>query len=164
MKKKYSLLIFALLGSLIKAQNNDLIQKFPKLDFQISTPCSLYENTSFKQLAKGQVSIVESLVCASSRNDSANASIYNINIYRESGGAKEFIYDYAAKLQGAGISYQRVVVDGIPMLEYTIIQNGVRAKALVFYRYDKSYLLQVTSRSNLSEKFNLMKKSFKKLN
>lgn len=163
MKKIFLLII--LIYSYSFSQNTSKAQKFPHLDFQIETPCRLYEDTTFKKLAKSTTNVKEALLCASEVNNASRASIYNIIVYNdEVGGAKAFITSYATNLKKAGIPYNTLVLDGIPALEYTFIQNGIPAKAMVFYRYSQSYLFQVTSRSLLNEKFLKLKNSFRKLN
>lgn len=113
-------------------------------------------------MAVGKVDVAESLTCA--LKSGSNSTIYNINVYNEGGGAKKFITNYAISLNNSGISYNTIVLDGIPVLEYTFTQNGIPAKAIVFYRYDQSYLFQVTSRVDLEGKFSRFKNSFRKLN
>lgn len=146
------------------SQNTAKVQKFPNLDFQIATPCNLYEDATFKKLAKNTANVKEAFICSSEVNNASKASIYNIIVYNDEVGAKTFITSYAINLKKAGIRYNTLVIDGIPALEYTFIQNGIPTKAMVFYRYGKSYLFQISSRSLLDEKFSKLKNSFKKLN
>ncbi len=111
MKKNLIVLLLTISG-LFLSQNTEKMQKFSKLNFQISTPCSLYENTTFKQMAQRKASVAEALVCA----DNSTVTIYNINIYNEYGGSKVFLNKYATELKHAGINFEGIVIDGIPML------------------------------------------------
>ena len=145
------------------SQNTIKTQKFQKLNFQISTPCSLYEDKTFKSLAKNTANVKEALVCPSEINNALKASVYNVIIYNVDGGAKTFITNYATELRNSGIPFTTAVVDGIPALEYKITQNGIPTKAMVFYRYGLSYLFQISSKTLLDDKFLKFKNSFKKL-
>lgn len=133
-------------------------QKFSHLGFQVSAPCTLYENNTFKSMAKGTVNVVEALVCASQKP----VAIYNLNVYRDSSGsASSFNAKYQKDLAKSGIEFKKMIISGLPATEYTFTQNGMPAKAVVFYKFGKSYLLQVTAPSNIEILFSNYIKSFK---
>lgn len=134
-------------------------QTFPKYGFQVSCNCNLYENTTFKKMASGKVQVVEALVCATS---DVSPAIYNLNIYHDNASSsQQFHSKYQRDLSNSGISYRTTSISGISATEYSFSQNGVPAKAVVFYQSGKSYLLQVTANSNLESKFQSFKTSFK---
>lgn len=133
-------------------------QKFSHLGFQVSAPCTLYENNTFKSMAKGMVDVVEALVCASQKP----VAIYNLNVYRDSSeSASSFNAKYQKDLSKSGIEFKKMIISGLPATEYTFTQNGIPAKAVVFYKSGKSYLLQVTAPSNIEALFSNFNKSLK---
>jgi len=155
-----------------KAQED--IQIFQSAGFKIKCVCKLQENTVFIKAAKAQGAnnIIGAYICAENEDDPETGVIININIYDESESfqkvksefhkffKKKLLEKYADNMDQAGISYNYIDFHGETALEYTFDQYGVPTKALMFYKNQKSYLLQITTRNNLSSKYNTLKNSF----
>lgn len=133
------------------------VQKFPQYGFQVQSECKLYDNKDFRSRSQGTVDIIASLVCAANKN-----IIYNLNVYRDnSGSSEQFNRNYISNLKQNKISYSVSAISGIKSIEYTFYQGDLPTKAIVFFYNGKSYLLQVATRENLSNTFNVFRNSFK---
>ena len=149
-------------------------QTFPTAGFKVKSGCQLEVNKTFIQMAEqqGMNNILAAYVCAENREDLNIGVINNINIYDEtknykdlqpSGYAiyeKNYLKQYATNLENAGISYNYTTYHGVPAIEYSFSQQGLPTNAIIFLKDKKSYLLQVGTRQNLTEKYNLLKSSF----
>lgn len=153
--KRYLLFIILILPFFGVSQ-----KRYVSLGFEVTTPCNLYENKTFKQLTSGKVKVVEALVCATEK---PNAAVYNLNVYQDdSGSSQKFNTNYQRDLVNSGIAFRKITVSGLAATEYTFTQNGVPAKAVAFYQSGKSYLMQVTTNHNLESRFATFRNSFKK--
>ncbi len=150
-------------------------QTFPSAGLKVICDCKLRSNSVFIEAANSQGinNIIAALICAENENDPETGVIVNINVYDESASFNKFkttlheylkkklLEKYASNLAQAGFSYEYITFQGETALEYTFDQYGVPTKALMFYKNQKSYLLQVASRSSFITKYNLLKNSFK---
>lgn len=172
--KKTFLIIILLFAISFMAISQDNYQSFPSAGFKVKCSCKLYVNSVFSQAAKSQGvnNIIGAYICAENENDPTTGVIVNINIYDESKSfqnikttyhdyfIKKSLEKYAANLSQAGISYEYISFMGTTALEYNFDQNGVPTKAIMFFKNQKSYLLQLATRSGLAAKYNALKSSF----
>lgn len=149
-------------------------QTFSSAGFKVICACSLRVNSLFIQAAKAQGAnnIIAAYICAENENDTQTGVIVNINVYDESASFQKFKADlheylkkkllekYASNLAQAGFSYEFVIFKGETALEYTFDQNGLPTKAIMFYKNQKSYLLQVATRNGLAARYSALKNSF----
>ena len=149
-------------------------QTFTKAGFKVKCGCKFYVNTTFIQLAKqqGVNDIIAAYICAENKDNPNIGVVFNINVYDRSKSyqniqssayatfEKKYLGQYASNLKNAGISYTYTTYQGVSAIEYTFDQQGLPAKAIIFLKNKKSYLLQVGTRKSLTTKFNSLKSSF----
>lgn len=173
MKKTFLITILLFVISFIAISQGNY-QYFPSAGFKVKCGCKLVVNSVFTQVAKSQGinDIIGAYICAENENDPSTGVIVNINICDASKSfqainstyhdyfIKKSLEKYAANLSQAGISYEYISFMGTTALEYNFDQNGVPTKAIMFFKNQKSYLLQLATRSGLATKFNGLKASF----
>lgn len=170
--KLHIIILLIVVNSVAYSQGN--FQTYPTAGFKVKCGCKLAVNSVFIQASKSQGAnnILGAYICAENENDPQTGVIVNINVYDESKNfqnikstyheyfKKKSLEKYAANLKQAGYSYEYVNFQGESALEYNFDQNGVPTKAIMFFKNQKSYLLQVATRSNLISKYNSLKNSF----
>lgn len=122
---------------------------------------------------QGVNNIIAAYICSENEDNADTGVIVNINIYDESkiyknstaatnsSINKKLLEQYAGNLKNARINYSYTTFQGVSAIEYTFDQGGtLPTKSMVFYKNKKSYLLQVSTRRNLSAKYNKLKGSF----
>lgn len=156
------------------ANTQNSYQTYPSAGFKIICNCKLITNSVFIQAAKssGVNNILGAYICVENENDPQTAVIVNINVYDESASFQKFkstLHDYLKKkllekyadnINKAGFKYEYVSFQGETALEYNFDQNGVPTKAIVFFKNQKSYLLQLATRSSLTAKYIALKSNF----
>lgn len=149
-------------------------QVLTKDKFKISCPCKLYTNEVFIEMAKeqGMKYPISAYACAENEESYENGTINNIIIYDLASEYKaipvsgytlfesKYLKTYKDNLRQANIIYNELTFSGVNAIEYEFHQNGLPTKAIIFVKNKKSYLLQVTTRGELSSKFNRFKSSF----
>ena len=173
MKTKIILILLIALsfGGSLFAQ--DSYQIFPSEGFKIKCGCKLSVNSTFIQMAQqGKKDVIAAYICAENQDNPDIGVIVNLNIYDEatnyrkiqpSGHAyyeKKYLEHYATSLSNAGIPYNYTTYQGVTALEYNFNQTGLPTKAIMFLKNERSYLLQVATRNNLTTKFSELKASF----
>jgi hypothetical protein len=172
--KVFPIIILALFfATNIYGQEN--YQSFTTAGFKVKCGCQLYTNTTFIQAAKqqGANNIIGAYICGENEDSAETGVINNINIYDESRSYKNIapsnyayfekkaLEQYALNLTNAGMSYGYTTFQGVAAIEYSFDQGGtLPTKAIIFYKNNKSYLLQVATRKNLIAKYNKLKTSF----
>jgi hypothetical protein len=173
MKKNISFIIFALFF-ISNIFGQATYQTFTNEGFKVKCGCQFYINTTFISMAKksGANNIIAAYVCAENEDNFDTGVIININIYDESKNyksiqqssyttfEKKYLEQYAINLKNAGINYMYLTYQGVSAIEYSFDMQGMPAKAIIFLKNKKSYLLQVATRKSLSSKFNSLKTSF----
>ena len=173
MKKTLLIAILIFVNSFMVI-SQDKFQTFPSAGFKVKCSCKLYFNSVFAKAAKSQGvnNIIGAYICAENENDPSTGVIVNINIYDESKSfqnvkttyheylIKKLLEKYASNLSQAGINYEYVSFMGTTALEYNFDQNGVPTKAIMFFKNQKSYLLQLATRTGLAAKYEALKSSF----
>lgn len=148
-------------------------QTFYSAGFKIKCPCTLRVNSTFIQMSKGQgKTVIGAFVCAENEDNPEYGVINNVNVYDESANyakispsgyayfEKMYLEEYAKQLAANGITYNYITYNGVKALEYSFDQMGLPTKAVMFLKNKKSYLIQVGSRYNLTNKFSFLKNSF----
>lgn len=173
MKNLIAIFILIITTNFVAISQNEY-QTFPAAGFKVKCGCALHVNSVFLDAAKtqGADNIIAAYICAENEDDPQTGVIVNINVYDETENLekvkseyhdyykKKCLEKYAANLTQAGISFQYVSYLGETALEYTFDQYGVPTKVLMFYKNQRSYLLQVATRSELYQKYNALKASF----
>lgn len=174
MKSKIISITILALFTIASVFAQETYQIFASEGFKVKCGCKLYVNTVFIQAAKSQGAnnILGAYICAENENDLSTGVIVNINIYDESKSfqniksiyheffIKKSLEKYAANLSQAGISYEYTSFKGETALEYNFEQYGVPTKAIMFFKNQKSYLLQLATRDGVNAKYNALKNSF----
>lgn len=151
-------------------QGQSEYQYFSEAGFKVKLFCQLRNNHTFLQASKQQGinNVLAAYIGVENENDPETGVIVNINIYDHSEDyrlvgqsghktyEKEFLAAYAKNLKNSGIEYKLLQYKGIDAVEYSFTQMGLPTKALVFLKDQKSYLLQVGTRKNLSTKYNYL--------
>lgn len=156
-------------------ESEDTFQIFSSAGFKVKYGCKLYTNTVFIDMAKQQGinNIVGAYTGTENEDDSNIGCIVNINVYDYSEEyenlptdyyndfEKECLEKYAQNLSSANITYDRITYQGVNALEYSFDQIELPpAKAIIFYKNKRSYLVQIATRMNLDTKFNELKSNF----
>lgn len=153
-------------------------QIFEKDNFIIKCNCPLEKNTVAVQMAKEQgiTYPISSYVCAENEDSYETGAICNVQITdiesdydglsknQENQFTDEYLQSYISNLVANNMSYTEGELDGVKTVEYSFVQMEMPAKALIFVKERKSYMLQISTRTNLSEKFNDLKASFQFIN
>ena len=174
MKKKLITITILVLFIGANIYGQEYYQNFVNAGFKVKCGCSLYVNNTFISMAKqqGAKNILAAYICAENENDPDIGVIYNINIYDESSSYiniqpsgyttfdKYYLEAYAKNLKNSAMRYAYTTYQGVPAIEYTFDQLGLPTKAIMFLKNKKSYLIQVGTRNNLTNKYNLVKSSF----
>lgn len=153
-------------------------QVFAKDDFAVKCNCTIKINSIAIKMAKeqGNPYPLSSYVCAENEDSFEKGVIYNIQISDMTkdfnslpqGSSEIFINQYLDKytdnLTANGISNIQKEFNGLKSIQYTFEQNGLPAKALIFMKNKKSYLLQVSTRDDLNLKYKNLTESFTFIN
>ena len=153
-------------------------QVFKADNFIIKCDCQLKLNSNLQQEQKEQGNPLEfsPYVCAVNENSYETGEIYNINVIdlnpeynklaraKEHYFTKEYLKSYSSNLTSSGINYTEVEFNNVKALEYSFSQMEMPTKAIFFVKNKKSYLLQVSTRKRIKEKFNNLKSSFSFIN
>lgn len=148
-------------------------QTFSSDNFKVMCPCELYTNEVFIDMYKkqGGDNLVSAYVCAKNEDNYYTGEIYTINIYDlksiyEIALPPDYSYleslyleSYVTELLNAGFLYKEIIFNGVKAIEYELVQYGMPAKAIFFIKNKQSYYLQVSTRNNLTTRFNNFKLS-----
>lgn len=155
--------------------DKDSFQTFPSAGFKIKCDYTLYTNTTFLDRAKEQGfnNVVGAYMYVENEEEPKITCIVNINVYDHSEEYKnlpadyydsfeeECLEKYAQNLGSVDIRYNRIAYQGVNALEYSFKQAGLPpAKAIMFYKSKRSYLLQMSTNIDLETKFNELKSNF----
>jgi hypothetical protein len=168
----------ARVDSLIKneAGSDNNYQIFPSAGFKIKCPCELKVDPSLIQSSEVQDKkrIIGAYACAVAKieNNPEDFAIFRIWIIDESSSYFEVSYkdssDVENKLFEQVVNnfaanefvYDYVTYKGVKAIQYSSIQNEIKAKGILFFKNKKRYLLQVSSNYDLTSKFDALKNSF----
>ena len=174
MKLRNTLLLLFICSVVFDSFAQSNYQTFQSKGFKVKCDCKLQVNSAFIQMVKqqGLKNVLGSYICAQNEGNSNTGVIVNINIYDESENYKniqqsnyatfdkKYMDQYIGGLTYSGIKYKIITYQGVQAIEYTFNQMGLPTTAIVFLKNKKSYLLQVSTRSDLTTKFNALKSSF----
>ena len=172
--KNLIVLLTLIITTNFAAFSQNSYQTFQAAGFKVKCDCNLCVNSVFTEAAKAQGTnnIIAAYICAENEDDPQKGVIVNINVYDESANFQKFkptlhdyfkkkiLENYAAKLSQAGFKSEYVSFQGETALEYNFDQNGLPTKAIMFFKNQKSYLLQLATRSGLAVKYDALKSSF----
>jgi len=153
-------------------------QIFWKDNFAIKWNCILKINKSALKLAKdrGDNNLLSSYIGADKKDTYETGVICNVQIndialqfeniptnnYENT--TKQYLNDYISKLSSFKINYKECEYKGLKAVEYTFSYMEMPSKAIIFVKDKKLYLLQISTRKDIQEKFNELKDSFTFIN
>lgn len=162
----------------IKKLKHEGYQIFEKDNFALKCPCTLKVNSLFIKEAKkqGNKYPTSAYLCAENQTSYETGVIYNVNAYditsdyekipesKHNYFATQYLASYAENLRTNNINYTEANFNGVKCVEYSFTQMDMPAKAIIFVKNKKSYLLQVATRKDLQKQFSFLKTHFKFIN
>lgn len=138
-------------------------QTFKENYFKVSCDFTFKDNMYMPKIIDGIKT--DSYISSTNENDSENGTVYNIQVSHVANihlanNSQMFLSQYQKNCLLNGFEAYRKSFNGLQGVEYFFYINEVPTKSIIFLYSNRSYLLQVSSRTDLAQKFANFKKSF----
>lgn len=142
---------------------NTYSQTFNDNYFSVNCDYKFKDNIYMPKIIDGVET--DSYVSSTNEDNSESGTVYNIQISHVSNihldrNAQIFLSQYQKNCILNGVEVYRKTYNGLQGLEYFFYINEVPTKSIIFLYSNRTYLLQVSSRTDLAKKFAEFKKCF----